>query len=404
MERIAGLPVQLAPQGAAARTGNLATEPRIAELSTLVGSPARAAGEVRILRDGADAFPAMLELIESARSRVSFENFIFAGDATGRRFADALTAAARRGVEVRVLYDPIGTLMVRGGSIAPALRGSGAEVRAFRPLSSYASWAWARLRHRDHRKTLCVDGEWAVVGGLCISDHWSPSSRGGQGWRDTALRVGGAIVEDVERAFDAMWEDDAGLAERIDPTSGAGTAAPALMVSADRPDAKCIARLYTWLAERATRSIDITDAYLVLPKSALEVLAAAARRGVAIRLLLPGRNNHPLAGAAARHSYELLLEAGVEIWEWVGAMVHAKTAVFDEQVSLVGSSNLDPLSLGRNYEFNLLVVDPTTGAGMRAMFESDLENATRLDLASWQRRPYWTRRGEAAARIFARDL
>jgi cardiolipin synthase len=123
-----------------------------------------------------------------------------------------------------------------------------------------------------------------------------------------------------------------------------------------------------------------------------------------VRLLLPGRNNHPLAGAAARHGYDMLLEAGVEIWEWEGAMVHAKTVVVDEEISLVGSSNLDPLSLGRNYELNLLVVDPTTGHGMRAMFESDLGNARRLDLAAWERRPRWQRHAESAARIFARDL
>jgi cardiolipin synthase len=103
-------------------------------------------------------------------------------------------------------------------------------------------------------------------------------------------------------------------------------------------------------------------------------------------------------------SSDLLLEAGVEIWEWQGAMVHAKTLVVDEEVSLVGSSNLDPLSLGRNYELNLLVVDPATGRGMRAMFDSDLENARPLDRATWQERPRWRRGVEAAARLFARDL
>jgi cardiolipin synthase len=249
-----------------------------------------------------------------------------------------------------------------------------------------------------------VDGESAVVGGLCISDNWSPSSRGGQGWRDTALRVGGAVVADVERAFDAMWPGAVGPHAEGSPAPGASAASPAVMVGADRPGARCIVHLYEWLAERATRSMDITDAYLVLPRRALEVLAAAARRGVAVRLLLPGQNNHALAGAAARHGYDLLLEAGVEIWEWEGAMVHAKTVVLDEEISLVGSSNLDPLSLGRNYELNLLVVDPVTGQGMHAMFESDLGNARRLDLAAWERRPRWQRQAEAAARIFAPDL
>jgi len=368
-----------------------------------VGSPARAAGEVRILRDGEVAFDAMLELIAAARSRVSFENFIFAGDETGHRFASALTAAADRGVAVRVLYDPIGTLMVRGGSIARALRWSGVDVRPFRPVSPYAPWTWTRLRHRDHRKILCVDGDFAVVGGLCISDNWSPSSRGGQGWRDTALRVGGAVVKDLEQAFDAMWGGIGAAAPATASVSDASTP-PVVMVAADRPSAQCVGRLYTWLAERATRSIDITDAYLVVPAQALEVLARAARRGVAVRLLLPGHNNHPLAGSAARRNYETLLESGVEIWEWVGAMVHAKTAVVDEEITLVGSSNLDPLSLGRNFELNLLVVDPTTGRGMRTMFEGDLENSRRIDLAAWRQRPRRMRLAEAGARLFARDL
>jgi cardiolipin synthase len=381
-----------------------ATRDHVGELSALVGSPAHAAGEVRILRDGEAAFDAMLELIGAARSRVSFENFIFAGDDTGRRFADALIAAASRGTAVRVLYDPIGTLMVRGGSIARVLRESGVDIRPFRPLSPYAPWTWTRLRHRDHRKTLCVDEEFAVVGGLCISDNWSPSSRGGHGWRDTALRVGGGVVRDIEQAFDTLWADTGVPPPPDASVADAAAMPPAVMVAADRPGAACVGRLYTWLAERATRSIEITDAYLVVPARALQVLTAAARRGVSVRLLLPGHNNHPLAGAAARRNYQMLLEAGVEIWEWSGAMVHAKTAVVDEEISLVGSSNLDPLSLRRNYELNLLVVDPVTGRGMRAMFDRDLEHARRIDLDSWRQRPRWTRLAEAGARMFARGL
>jgi cardiolipin synthase len=381
-----------------------ATRDPVGELSMLVGSPAHAAGEVQILRDGEAAFDAMIELIAAARGRVNFENFIIAGDATGRRFADALMAAARRGVGVRVLYDPIGTLMVRGGSIARVLRGSGVDIRPFRPLSPYAPRTWMRLRHRDHRKTLSVDGRHAIVGGLCISDNWSPSSRGGNAWRDTALRVGGAVVRDLEQSFDAMWRDDNAADAADTPSASDDVAPPAVMVTADRPGAQCVGRLYSWLAERATTTIELTDAYLVVPARALEALVGAARRGVRVRLLLPGHNNHALAGAAARRNYEMLLEAGVEIWEWSGAMVHAKTVVVDGEISLVGSSNLDPLSLRRNYELNLLVVDPITGSGMRAMFERDLENAKRIDIDSWGRRPRWRQLAEAGARMFAPNL
>src|SRR5262249_23770029 len=158
-------------------------------------------------------------------------------------------------------------------------------------------------------------------------------------------------------------------------------ALPAALVAADQPEATRVSQLYEWLAAHARQSLDITDAYLVVPGELLLAFAAAARRGVAVRMLLPGGNNHPLAPPAARYSYQALLAAGVEIWEWSGVMVHAKTAVVDGEVTLVGSSNLDPLSMRRNYELNLLVADPVTGEGMRAMFAQDLKTATRIDAA-----------------------
>jgi cardiolipin synthase len=374
-----------------------------AELGALLASPARPLGTTRILRDGDEAFPAMLELIGSACSEVCFENFIFAGDETGRRFADALAAAAHRGVSVKVLYDPVGTLLVRGGSIARRLENTGAEVRAFRPPSPYLPWTWTRLRHRDHRKTLSVDERCAVVGGLCISNPWSPVSRGGQGWRDTALLVEGPIAADVKRAFTRMWGAEPQEPGEAGPETGA-TGGPMTMLAADRPGERRVARLYGWLAEHARHSLEITDAYMVLPRAVIGELGRAARRGVRVRILLPGRNNHPVAGAAARHGYESLLAAGVEIWEWEGLMLHAKSVVADAALGLVGSSNLDPLSLQRNYELNLLVADPATGAGMQALFERDLETARPIALAEWRRRPAWVRLAESAGSVFAPAL
>jgi len=383
---------------------SLASRAAVAELSALAGSPAHPADEMTILRDGKDAFPAMHALIEAAREQILFENFIFAGDGTGRHFADALAAAARRGVDVRVLYDPVGTMMVRGGSIARTLRSHGVTARAFQPLSPYTPRSWLQLRHRDHRKTLTVDDHTSIVGGLCISDNWAPQWEGGRGWRDTALLARGAVAGDVARFFDAMWEhadhDDV-AAPQLPPRA---LPPPVVLVAADRPGERRVARLYTWLANRAQRSIEITDAYLVLPTQSRSALEAAARRGVAVRMLLPGRNNHPVAGAAARHGYDSLLNAGVEIWEWRGAMVHAKTAVVDQEVALVGSSNLDPLSMQRNYELNLLAADPALGASMHEMFERDLEGAVQIDGESWRRRPRWRRCAEAAGALFAPDL
>jgi cardiolipin synthase len=377
----------------------------VGELSRIVRAPSMKVAETEVLRDGQQAFPAMLDLIASAQSTVCFENFIFAGDATGHKFAAALGDAKRRGVEVRVIYDPVGTMMVKGGSIARALEAEDVTARSFRPVSLLAPWTWPRLRHRDHRKTLVVDGKVAVVGGLCISDNWAAHAWGGRNWRDTALLVRGPVVAQVVVAFDAMWARAAGGAFELPDFSAAPPApCPCGMVAADLPGAHRVGEVYIWLADNASRSLDITDAYLVTPEPVVAAFESAARRGVRVRFLLPGNNNHPVAAASARRLYARLLASGAQIHEWRGAMVHAKTAVADEAIVLVGSSNLDPLSMTRNFELNLLVADAGTGARMGGMFEEDLRGAREIRPEEWSRRPWWQKTAETLAGFFDGNL
>lgn len=334
-----------------------------------------------------------------------------AHDRTGEEFVAALERARRRGAHVRVLYDPVGTLLVRGGSVGRRLRRADIDGRAFRPLSPLAPWSWVRLRHRDHRKLLICDGSTAFVGGICISDHWAPVERGGAGWRDTAVSIRGPAVADLEPAFERMWRRAMSTRPwsawtrnipigRIPEQKGEA----AVIVLSDRPGTGRVATTYEWLADRAEESFELTDAYFVAPPRVSKALIRAARRGVRVRLLLPGRNNHPVAGLAARRIYAPMLEAGAEIHEWGGVMLHAKTAVVDGVISLVGSSNLDPLSLHRNYELNVLVADPTTGGAMRELFASDLRHATVVDRDEWRRRPRRARVAEALATLFSASL
>jgi len=377
----------------------------IAELSRCVSTPVRPVTEVRVLSDGSEAFPVMLDLIGSATTSVWFENFIFAGDATGQRFARALGAAARRGVEVRVLYDPVGTMMVKGGSIAKALAAEAVTARAFRPVSLMEPWTWSRLRHRDHRKTMVVDGEVAVVGGLCISDNWAGHDEGGHNWRDTALLVRGPLVGDAGIAFDIMWERAAGEdAPSVTVFTEAPPPAPCGMVAADRPGSHRVGSLYIWLAQHAQRTLQITDAYLVTPEPVVAAFEEAAQRGVEVQFLLPGNNNHAFAAASARRRYGRLMAAGARIYEWRGMMVHAKTAVADSEVVLVGSSNLDSLSMTRNYELNLLLADAATGQCMSEMFCRDLGGACEILPETWPRRPFWKKVTESVAGVFDDNL
>lgn len=373
----------------------------IRDLAGIVRAPAVPVAEALVLRDGSEAFPAMLSLLASARRTVCFENFIFAGDSTGQRFASALGDARRRGVDVRVIYDPVGTMMVKGGSIARALGAQGVVARPFRPVCVFKPGTWRRLRHRDHRKTLVVDNETAVVGGLCISDNWAGHAWGGRDWRDTALMIRGPVVAQVAAAFEAMWRRAEGF--DVDAPTCVHPEAlvpPCGMVAADLPGAHRVAEAYIWLAGNASRSLDITDAYLVTPEPVVAAFEAAARRGLRLRFLLPGTNNHPLAAASARRLYARLMDAGAKIYEWRGAMVHAKTAVADGAIVLVGSSNLDPLSMTRNYELNLLVADSTTGRRMVAMFEDDLKGAREISPQQWAARPLWQKAAEMAAGLF----
>lgn len=391
-------------------TGLLATG-ALERIAAIAQAPVRYGHHVRILRDGALAFPAMLAVIRAAKYHVCFENFIFANDATGEEFARGLENARARGADVRVLYDPLGTLLVKGGSIARRLRRAQVRARPFRPISMAVPWSWLHFTHRDHRKLLIADDLAAVVGGLCIADHWSPAERGGGGWRDTALLVRGPAVADLQLAFERMWRRALGpIRETFSTLESQALTLPAprgdarVIVVGDRPRTQRVAALYEFLANAAERTIDISDAYFVAPERVVSALCEAARRGVRVRLLLPGRNNHPIAGLASQRIYEPLLEAGAEIHEWNGVMLHAKSLVVDGVISMVGSSNLDPLSLHRNYELNVLVGDEKLGGQMCELFEHDIASATRVHLAEWRQRPWHYKVAEWLAALFGFNL
>lgn len=390
----------------------LLSDGALERISDIAQAPVRYGHHVRILRDGALAFPAMLAVIRAARHKVCFENFIFANDATGEEFARGLENARARGADVRVLFDPLGTWLVKGGSIARRLRRAQVRARPFRPVSMAAPWSWVHFTHRDHRKLLVADNLAAIVGGLCIADHWSPAERGGGGWRDTAVLVRGPAVADLQLAFERMWHRALGpkpeafsnLLDSQSLTLPPPRGDAKVIVVGDRPRTQRVAALYEWLAQTAEHSIDISDAYFVAPERVTLALCAAARRGVRVRLLLPGRNNHPIAGLAAQRIYEPLLAAGAEIHEWSGVMLHAKTLVVDGVISMVGSSNLDPLSLHRNYELNVLIASEKTGKAMCELFEEDLRSAHQIDLWEWRQRPWFYKLAERAAALFGFNL
>lgn len=338
---------------------------------------------VRLLRDGPETFPAWLEAISGARVYVHLENYILQEDALGQQFADALIAAAKRGVECRVIYDWLGCLRRTSAKFWQQLTAAGVKIRRYNPphLSGPVRWI-----SRDHRKVLCVDGEVAFTGGLCIGHDWmGDPARNIPPWRDTAIEIHGPAVAHIEAAFTDSWQA-AGPAARHgtqDAPAVASTDAGGVEISviAGRPESMGLYRLEQLVAEIAAHKLWLTDGYFVATTAYVRALAGAARAGVDVRLLVPGSSNWPLVGALSKSAYRPLLEAGVRVFEWNGPMVHAKTAVADGVWTRIGSSNSNLASWVTNRELDVTIKDHDLAAQMEAMFEADMENSTEVVLA-----------------------
>jgi cardiolipin synthase len=349
---------------------------RVAEARHTVGN------QVRLLRDGPETFAAWLEAIGQAKRFVWLENYIIEDDATGGAFAEALVAAARRGVNCRVLYDWLGCWRRTPARFWARLRAGGVEVRCYNPPHPLHPLRWIT---RDHRKVLCVDGDMAFTGGLCIGHDWAgDTARNMPPWRDTAVEIRGPAVAYVDAAFGDSWAAAARLAppgEGVVPVGEAPGGGVEVSVIAGRPDGLGLYRLEQLVAEIAERSLWLTDGYFVATTAYVRALAGAARGGVDVRLLVPGSSNWPLVGALSKAAYLPLLQAGVRVFEWNGPMLHAKTAVADGCWSRIGSSNSNLASWIINRELDVTIKDHALAARMEAMFEADMLHSTEVVLA-----------------------
>ncbi len=345
---------------------------------------------VSLLRDGPATFDAMLSLIDNATTSVALESYIFRSDDVGHRFADSLTRAARRGVDVRLLLDWIGG---RGTSrkFIKALQRAGVQVVVFnRP----GLRRWLGFVPRDHRKLLVVDGAVGVTGGVGVGREWTTGVQKLQRsrWRDTSVKIDGPAARDMIQAFDHMWSR-AHVNERRGshrflrrPARGAhldpATDEPALVgIIEGEPLKLRVSRALQIQAISARHSIWIATAYFTPSWSEVEALNGAARDGVDVRILVPSRNDHPWVALLARRYYRRLLTNGVRIWEWRGEMMHAKTSVVDSRWVRVGSTDFNPLGVAINYELDAVIEDARLGQEAEQMFLADLADSREITLA-----------------------
>ena len=299
----------------------------------------------------------------------------------GRQFADALMAKAREGVPVRVLYDWMGAVGKTSQRFWSALRRAGVDVRCFNPFRLSSPLGWV---HRDHRKSLVVDGRVGFVTGLCVGDAWvGDPAKGIPPWRDTGVEVRGPAVAEIARAFSRVWAV-AGLplphAERITAEAPFEAGDVAMRIVASEPASAGLMRVDELVAAAARERLWLTDAYFAGLPSYVQALRAAALDGVDVRLLVPGGTDIPILRPLSRAGYKPLLEAGVRVFEWKGPMMHAKTAMADGRWSRVGSSNLNIASWIGNYELDAIMEDEGFAQTMTDHYLRDLTNATEVVL------------------------
>ena len=353
---------------------------------------------VTLLHDGEQTFPAMLEAIAGAKHEILLEMYWFASDGVGRQFADALIERAEAGVKVRVIYDAVGSIQTDSRMFS-RLRDAGCKVEEFNPIAPWrARFRIGLLNNRDHRKLLVVDRQVGFTGGVNLGDEWAPRSAGGAGWRDDTIRIEGPAVEQMCAIFDFGWR------RIVEPQT---TTLPRFRPPADPADSKgsrvrvlanhyfrqrrAIRHTYLRRIRSAQRSVCITNSYFVPDGQIRRVLAQAVKRGAQVRVIVPGETDVVAVRHAARKLYGRLLLAGIQLYEWQGPILHAKTAIVDGRWCTVGTYNLDSRSLRFNLEVVAAVEDAAVAAAMEQRFIEDLERTRPVSYDEWRLRPLHVR-------------
>lgn len=359
-------------------------------LDRLAGRPCSTGNQLSLLKDSREHEAATLALIEQAKHQIALENYLIEADDWGCELLAALCAAARRGVRVAVLCDWLGSWRLPK-RWRDTLRKAGGECRRFNVPAWREPLAWVI---RDHRKLLVTDSQTALITGWCHSARWrgkpvnsaqAMSAVSHLPWRDTGLLLKGPAAREAEQAFQHTWALAGGSDWLLhEPDAGdqwpRGSGGSRVRLVAGQPQSSPLFRMDQLMISRACHRLWLTDAYPVGTPAYLDGLRRAAAAGVDVRLLVPGSTDLPWLGLLARSGYGALLEAGVRVFEWNGAMLHAKTAVIDGYWARVGSSNLNPASWLGNYELDVAIECPVIASELEAQFLKDLGDSTEIML------------------------
>jgi cardiolipin synthase A/B len=377
----------------------------VAFIEALAQAPRRPGNRITILRNGCEIFPAMLEAIHSARECINFSTYIYWTGDIAPRFADALATRASEDLEVNVLLDAQGSAKIDRGLIEH-LRTSGARVIWFRPPHWYTV---GKINKRMHRRLLIIDGRIGFMGGVGIAEQWDGNAEDPEHERETHLRIEGPAVRDLQGGFLENWTE----------------ATSALLSTAHFPDLHAFdegipAQVARTVSTGGTRGLEemlwaavagakerlwVTTAFFAPRRAFIDALCDAASRGVDVRILTGGpHQDKQIAREAGHRSYEKLLRAGVRIFEYQQAKLHAKVITIDGNWAHVGSSNLENRSIALNDEINVSIQHTTVATELEQHFRDDLQASQELDLQGWRRRPLAKRAREYTTELIRQSL
>ncbi|MBL8769155.1 MAG: cardiolipin synthase [Planctomycetes bacterium] len=371
-------------------------------VESATGMPATVGNTVLPLVEADHAFEALETAMERATRRIHAEYYIVRNDETGRRFLDLLTRQAKAGLEVRFLYDAMGSFGLDTSRL-DALRDAGARVEAFLPLSPWRR-RWA-VQQRNHRKIVIVDDMIAFTGGMNVGNEYSGRvrRRGDLLFRDSHVRIDGPAVADLAQVFREDWAFATGEALEPPQFCGIPSGSARVGIVPSGPDQIVNANSMVYFASitAARERVFLTSPYFIPDSPTMRALLAASMRGIDVRILLPAHCDVWLVGMAARTYYRPLLAAGVRIFEYERSMLHAKTIVVDSELCVVGSANVDVRSFRLNYELSAAVADDAFAHDMERRFLEDLEHSREVTSRTHRRGAWWRQLRDQIARLLS---
>jgi cardiolipin synthase len=374
-------------------------------MNVMLGPAVVAGNRTQALVNGDRIFPEMLKAIRGAHKTITFETYIYWKGSTGDEFTRALIERAQAGVKVHLLFDAIGSQKI-DDKIIKQMKSAGIQVEIYNPVRWYTL---ARMNNRTHRKILVVDGAIGFTGGAGIADEWAGDAQTPQQWRDTHFRVEGPVVAQMQAAFMENWIEVTGDVlhgeEYFPQLAKAGDELSQFFISSPGGGGESMQLMYMMSIAAAAKAIQLSAAYFVPDDNEVRMLAAAAKRGVKVQIIVPGKETDSAAvRRASRSTWGELLRAGVEIYEFQPTFFHCKVMVVDGVWVSVGSTNFDTRSFSTNDEANLNVYDRPFAAQQLSIFEQDLKRSRRISLEEWERRPFSERLWEHTMGLLSSQL